>query len=112
MGVPEALLPHTVVRVRPTETTDSHGNTVYDYDPGTRVSMAAWMQQDSRTEPLTDGRDPLSQDWLMVTNDTDIAGRDRIEWNALVFEVDGPPAPVHTPAGFHHTEVTLKVVSG
>jgi hypothetical protein len=118
MGVPGRLLPHTVTIVRPATTTDIYGNTTYDYGAGaTRTSMAAWMQQNSRTEPLSNGRDPLVQDWLMITNEADVQGYDRIEWtdqagNNLTFEVDGPPAPVYTPAGYHHTETTLKVVAG
>ncbi len=117
-GVPAGLLPHTVIRVRPTTATDPYGNETYNYGAGaSRASMAAWMQQNSRTEPTTNGRDPLEQVWLMVTNDPDVRGRDRVEWTppngaALVLEVDGPPEPAFTPAGYHHTESTLRVVSG
>lgn len=110
MGVPDRLLPHTVTRVRPVTTTDAHGNAT---ETGTsEKSMAAWVQQDQRTEPRTDGRDPLVQLWLMLTNDTDVLGGDRIEWGGKVFEVEGPPEPVYTPAGYHHTESTLRAVSG
>ncbi len=113
MGVPDALLPHDVTIVRPATTTDSHGNDVRDYGAGaTRTEMRAWMQQDRRTEPRTDGRDPLEQAWLMVTNDDDVQGLDRVEWGEQTFEVEGPPEPVHTPAGYHHTESTLRAVAG
>jgi len=117
MGVPAGLLPHTVTRVRPAVTTNPYGDKTYNYGAAAvRKPMAAWMQQDQRTEPLADGRDPLTQNWLMVTNDPDVAGHDRIEWTApagpTVFEVDGPPAPVYTPAGYHHTESTLRLVEG
>lgn len=113
--IPARLLPHTVTVVRPAATTDSHGNTVLDYGTGaTRTQIAAWMQQDHRSEPLADGRDPLVQRWLLITNENDIQGRDRIEWDETpaTFEVDGPAYPVHTPAGVHHTEATLRVVEG
>lgn len=117
MGVPVHLLPHTVTKVRPASTTDSYGNTALDYGAGaTRTTSAAWLQQNGRTEPLEDGRDPLVGSWLLVINDTDVRGRDRIEWTgpsgAMVFEVDGPPSPVYTPTGVHHAEATLKVVAG
>ncbi len=117
-GVPAGLLPHTVTRVRPATSTDDYGNETYDYvTAASRTTMRAWMQQDNRTEPASNGRDPLVQGWLMVTNNPDVRGRDRVEWTppsgaALVFEVEGPPAPVYTPAGYHHTESTLRVVSG
>jgi hypothetical protein len=118
MAVPARLLPHTVTRVRPATSTDSYGNTTYDYgSSASRKDMAAWLQQNNRAEPLSNGRDPLDQVWLLVTNDKDIQGRDRVEWtdpagNDVTFEVDGPPAPVFTPGGYHHTESTLRVVSG
>ena len=113
MGVPASMLPQTVTRVRPSTSTDTYGNTTYDYaSPTSSTSMAAWLQQDDRAEPLADGRAPLEQRWLMVTNDSDVAGRDRITFGALTFEVDGPPEPAYTPAGFHHLEATLKLVEG
>jgi hypothetical protein len=117
MSLPAHLLPHTVTLVRPASTADAYGNTVYDYGAGaTRTAITAWIQQDSRTEPREDGRDALVQAWLVLTNHADILGTDRIEWTgpagALVFEVDGPPEPTYTPAGLHHTEATLRVVTG
>lgn len=113
MGLPAHLLTTTVTKVRPASTTDSHGNTVLDYGAAaTRTTDVAWVQQDSGTEPLAEGRDPLQRDWLLMTNDLDVRGRDRYEIGALTFEVDGPPASVTTPAGFHHTEAQLKAVDG
>jgi hypothetical protein len=113
MGIPAHMLPQTVTRVRPSTSTDTYGNTTYNYaSPTSSTSMTAWLQQDSRAEPLSDGRAALEQVWLMVTNDSDVLGRDRITFGTLVLEVDGPPASVYTPAGFHHLESTLKVVSG
>ena len=114
MGVPSGMLPHTVTRIRPSSSPNTYGDDALDYTvpPATSTSMAAWLQQDNRTEELTEGRAPLDQRWLLITNESDVAGLDRIVWGSLTFEVDGPPAPVYTPAGFHHTEATLKVVEG
>jgi hypothetical protein len=113
MPIPDAMLPQTVTRVRPNTSTDTYGNTTYSYaSPASSASLAAWLQQDKRTEPLSDGRAPLEQVWLMVTNDADVLGRDRIVFGSTTFEVDGPPEPVYTPAGYHHTESTLRVVAG
>lgn len=113
MGVPAHLLTTAVTKVRPASTTDSSGNAVLDYGASaTRTSDLAWVQQDSGTEPLAEGRDPLERGWLLITNDADVHGRDRYEIGALVFEVDGPPAPYNTPGGFHHTEVRLRSVDG
>lgn len=113
MGVPDHLLPHQVTRVRPAVTTDSYGNQTRDYGaPADRKVMGAWVQQDQRTEPRSDGRDPLVQVWLMVTNDPDVQGYDRIEWDGPTMDVFGPPEPAYTPAGYHHMESTLRVVAG
>lgn len=117
MGLPTRLLPHTVTRVRPATVTDSYGNAELDYGAGAaRTAMAAWVQQNSTTEPLSDGRDPLIGGWLLLTNEADVDGRDRFEWTgpngSVTFETDGPPKPIYTPSGFHHTEASLKVVDG
>ncbi|MDH2392317.1 hypothetical protein QCN29_26780 [Streptomyces sp. HNM0663] len=124
-AVPGRLLPHAVTVVTPATTTDSYGNTVYDYGPAaTRVSVAAWMQQDQRIQVTAQGADPLQQRWLMVTNHSPVDRRARIEWTGptglLVFELDGPPGPFYNPlamatagsSGPHHTELTLKIVDG
>lgn len=113
--VPAHLLPHQVTIVRPAITINQYGNQTYDYGAGaTRTTVAAWMQQDHRQEPRSDGREPLEQRWLIVTNHQDVQGRDRIEWSETppVFEVEGPPEPVYTPTGYHHQEATLRVVAG
>lgn len=116
MSVPAGMLPQTVVDVQPATTTDSYGNTVYDYgDAAVRRQVAAWLQQDQRTEVVADGADPLRSRWLLVTDDCEIGRRDRIEWEhpsgeTITFTVDGAPEPVYTPAGYHHTEITLRVV--
>jgi hypothetical protein len=113
MSVPAHMLPHTVTRIRPSTTTQ-YGNALPNYTvpPATSTTMAAWMQQDEREEEFAEGRDPLDQLWLMVTNDSDVLGLDRITWDGRTFEVTGPPAPVYTPAGYHHTESTLRIVQG
>lgn len=115
MPVPSALLPHQVTVVRPVVTTDEFGNQTLNYGSGaTRTTVAAWLQQDRRTEPRSDGREALEQRWALVTNHQDVQGRDRIEWSETpaVFEVEGPPEPTYTPSGYHHTEATLRVVEG
>lgn len=124
MAIPGGLLPHTVVRVRPVVATDSHGAETRDYAGGARVTLApggtnggAWLQQDQRADGQTDGREAREQQWLLVCNYADITTGDRIEWadhpaGTMTFEVDGPPEPAYEPGGYHHTEATLRVVSG
>ncbi len=112
--IPVHLLSQTAQRIRPSLSTDANGNQVRNYTmpPAESKDMAAWLQQDNRKEPISEGRDPLEQVWLLITNETDIQGYDRIVFGAQTFEVEGPPASVYTPAGFHHVEATLRAVAG
>lgn len=113
MGIPDHLLPHAVTLVRPALVTDEYGNVTRDYGPSaTRTAIQAWMQQDQRQEARSDGREAAVQAWLMVTNHPDVQRHDRVEFGTTTFDVEGPPEPAHTPAGFHHTEATLRVVDG
>lgn len=119
-AVPGGLLPHTVTLVRPAESTDAYGSTVYDYGPAaTRTEIRAWLQQDQRREltgQAQDGRQTQDQRWLLVTNHTDVRALDRVEWTGptgpMTFETDGPPEPTYTPRGPHHTEVGLVIYTG
>lgn len=116
--VPERLLAQQVTVVRPATVVDAYNNTTLDYGAGaTRTPITAWLQQEQRTEQFRDGRDPLDERWLMITNASDILGIDRIEWadhprGAVVFELDGPPEPAYTPSSLHHYEATLRLVQG
>lgn len=115
MGVPDRYLPHDVVLVEPAETVDGYGNTVHDWATGTRTTVRGWVQQNQRTLTQPDGRSVLEQRWLLVTNAA-VPPVARVEWagpsGQLVFETDGPPGPVFSPDGLHHTEATLRVVDG
>lgn len=124
-AVPGRLLPHTVTIVDPVESTNTYGNTVYDYGPAaTRTTAAAWLQQNQRTQVITDGAHPLQARWLMVTNHSPVGRRARIEWDSpsgpMIFELDGQPGPFYNPLAMaaagtgapHHTELTLKVIDG
>lgn len=119
MGLPDYLLVQTVTRIRPATGTDSYGNTTRDYGAGASTKdMAAWLQQDKRQRPLAEGRDPEEQLWLLMTNDSDIEGYDRVtatlENGTVTFDVEGPPENVYAPGTsiYHHTETMLRAVTG
>lgn len=115
--LPSHLLTETITRVRPATITDDYGTT-WDYGTAAgRATLTGWLQQDQRTESFVDGRDVVSQRWLLMTNELDIDANDRIEWDdhpagQVIFTVDGPPEPTSTPRGTDHLEVTLRVVEG
>ena len=109
-AIPVSLLIHTVTWIVPSTSTDTYGNTVRTYGSGT--SITGRMQQDTAAEPLADGRDPLERRWTLFTNQAGISGYDRIVFDGITFEVEGPPAPTYGAADFHHAEVGLRVVNG
>jgi len=119
VGVPDHTLIHTVTVVEPAEITDAYNDTTYDYGgAAARRTISAWLQQDQRTEQFSDGRDPLDERWLLITNEPVIPGNARIEWpdhpaGPVTFEVDGPTAPTYRPGtGFHHVEARLRIAAG
>lgn len=117
MAVPTYLLLHTVTLVKPAITVDAYNSPDYDYGPAaTRVSAMAWLQQEARSRVAVTGAKPLQERWTLITNAENVERRDRVEWTgpsgAVIFELDGQPEPVYTPAGFHHTEVALVRVDG
>lgn len=119
-GLPQRLLIHSLIVVRPVRTEDAHGMKVPDYGPdAVRTSITGWLQQDRRSEAYQTGRNPRSQMWLLMTNDLGIQADDRIEWldhpeGLTIFTVHGPPEPAYsaTRSGVHHIEATLEIVEG
>jgi hypothetical protein len=119
-GIPARGRPHTVTRVRaPALTPDAYGNVEPDWANAARTDIAAWVQQDQRSETYLDGRTPIEQSWLLMSNDAalDLLATDRIEWaghptGTKTYTIEGEPEPTYTPAGFHHWECTLKLTSG
>ncbi len=115
--LPSHLLTEEVTRVRPVASTDAYGTT-WDYGTAAdRLDLDVWLQQDQRAEVFAEGRDVISQRWLLMTNELDIDANDRIEWDdhptgQVIFTVDGPAEPASTPRGRDHLEVTLRVVEG
>lgn len=113
-AIPASLLIHTAAWIQPSVSTDTYGNQTRNYEvgPATSTTITGRMQQDTGAEPLADGRDPLERRWTFFTNQAGISGYDRIIFDGITFEVEGPPAPTYGAADFHHAEVALRVVSG
>ncbi|MFD9949688.1 hypothetical protein ACFWYW_55620 [Nonomuraea sp. NPDC059023] len=110
--IPDRLLPLLLTQVRPAQGTDRYGNPEYDYGAATRTAFKAWIDQSSASEETPDGRNEIVGAWKLITNRSGIDANDRIEWDGTVYELDGPPWPVHTPAGIHHYEAKLRRVEG
>lgn len=118
--VPERLLVHDLVIVRPAVgTVDAAYGTVFDYGASAvRSSVRGWLDPPAGTETFADGRDVLEQRWTLITNYLGVDGNDRVEWaghpagGTMIFTVDGPPEPAHTPRGRHHLRTRLRKVEG
>lgn len=118
-GIPEGLLIHTAVVVRPAVTgADSYGDMVTDYGAAaTRTSMAGRFQQNTQSEAFPDGRQPAESMWLLFTNESDLDRLDRVEWadhpnGPVTFEIHGRPEPTYDADSYHHTETQLRTLEG
>lgn len=109
--IPATLLPHVVIWVRPGTRSDGYGQPTVDWTDTTTTEVRGYMQPVSQRE-ITDGRAAQIGDWLLLTNELEITGADRITWGGDTFEVIGPPARWDSPRGPHHAELLLRRVVG
>lgn len=115
MVLPSRLMIHTLVVVRPAAVVHGTYGTSWDYgSSATRSTITGWIEQNNRSESFAGARDLIDQDWTLFTNHADVDANDRVEWPASTkaFTVHGPPEPVHSPRGRHHTQATLRIVEG
>lgn len=108
----DSLLVHTVTVVRAATTVDRYGNTVKDWDAATRRTLRGRMVQLAQAENR-DGREAEIGTWrVFLPADDPINGRDRVQWDGLTFEVDGPPNRAWNGTREHHVEAALRIVEG
>jgi hypothetical protein len=120
-GIPSRLLIHTGTLIHPGTASDAYGehDSYAEADGAQRVTIRAWVQQDTRMRIAVDGGVPLQARWLLITDHTDVRRRDRFEWNGpnglITFDFDGQPEPTYNAlagTSVHHTEVRMIVVDG
>ena len=91
---------------------DDNGDDVLDWDNAAAHPEKAWVELRTTTEMVGD-RAAVVSDWFAVLDHTTCAvRRARLRHGALVFSIDGEPAPCPTPRGPHHVEVRLRKVDG
>jgi hypothetical protein len=90
-----------------------YGRTEKDWSlTPTSSVVKGWVSQTSRSE-VTGEREAQVASWVLYLHpDATITGLDRVEWEGITFEVDGPPNPARTPGVLHHYEVPLRVIDG
>jgi hypothetical protein len=104
---------HTVSIVHPGTSTDRYGNVTKDWTTATRTTVKGWIARQSGLEDRTAGREAEVSTWYgYLPAGTPIAGGDRLDWEGVTFEVDGPPYTAWSPRGPHHTEIALRIVTG
>ena len=107
-----ALLVHDVTIITPGTTTGRYGDAVKDWTTATSTPAKGWVARTGQQE-VNDGREAQVSEWkCFLPADAAVTGHDRVTWDGITFEVDGPPVPAWTPRGEHHIEVPLRVVDG
>jgi len=109
-----SLMVHDVTLVRAGTTESRYGDDVKSWGDATRTTSKGWVSQRDRSEDL-DSREAQVTGWvLFLPAGTDITGLDRVEWEDLTFEVDGPTNPAWSPRlnAVHHIEINLRRVEG
>jgi hypothetical protein len=93
----------------PTTTTDAYNAEVPD--TWTESTITGRVDQRSRRETTTEGRQASVTEWLLLTN-TEPPANTRVEDGALLFEIDGRAWPVYAGSAVHHYEASLILVEG
>lgn len=107
-----SLLVHDVTILRASSNTDRYHNAAKDWASPTTVTVKGWIARTSANEERGEREAEVSGWVLYLLPETTISGADRVGWNGLVFEVDGPPNHAWTPRGEHHIEVPLRIAEG
>ena len=115
MALPAEIAIDTVIRVRATTTTDSHGNEVRSWGTATTSDISGCSMQPVTGSEANLGRDEVISRWkLFLPPSADLLPSDRVRFEGVTYEVDGSvqkwdPSDV---TGLSHKECLLKLVEG
>lgn len=103
------LGPHTITVLHPAAR-DTWGDT---QTGGTQQVVTDCFWQPISTEELTAGQDTVNTVAKVFMPPSAVVGdTDRIMFEGRTYQVDGRPAPQHTPVGLHHYEVMVREIRG
>lgn len=104
----------TVYRLRATTAEDDHGNQVEDWDNPARKAVRGCAVEPGAPQEYLIGRDAERVQWfVMAPYGADIRSSDRVEWQGVVYEVSGQPAPWKSDSGrLDYLAVVLQVWNG
>lgn len=109
-----SLMVHDVTLIRAGSVESRYGDDVKDWSAASETTVKGWVAQRDRSEDR-DSREAQVTGWvLFLPAGTDITGLDRVGWEGLTFEVDGPQLPAWSPRmnAVHHIEINLRRVEG
>ena len=107
-----SLLVHDVTILTAATTTNRYSDAEKDWDNATSATVKGWVSQRTQLEDH-DQREAQVSDWILFLHpDATISGANRVQWEGITFEVEGPANPAWSPRGVHHLEVPLRVVTG
>jgi head-tail adaptor len=107
-----SLLVHDVTILTAGTTTNRYGDAEKDWSDPTEETVKGWVSQSTQSEDH-EQREAQVSDWVLYLHpDVTISGANRVQWEGITFEVEGPTRPAWTPRGVHHLEVPLRVVTG
>lgn len=114
----DSLLVRAVTLHTAGTTVDRYQNTIPDWDTATTTIVDGWFESDpvfaGDSELLDHRNGEVTEAVLFLPAGTSVTASMRVTivGEADMFEVDGPPNHVWSPAGEHHIEVRLKRVTG
>jgi hypothetical protein len=116
--VPFAWHNDTIIRLRAPLVNDPYGNPVWDWDNATSTPLAGWrvqpMQGSRVSAAETIPREGLERGRrLFGPYDADVLTTDRIEWDGVVWSIDGDVDRWRSPTGaLAHAEIILTRMEG
>lgn len=106
-------LPHAVTIIVPGYKQNRYGDTVADWDAGTKQQVPGWVQQRSTTTQVGQNRAAIVTTWMLMVNpDAYVPAGAQIKHGVRTFRVVGEPRQLTTPTGVHHIEAQLETVDG
>jgi hypothetical protein len=111
--LPDVIATETIVRVRATTTTNTHGNATSSWDsPGVLTITGCSVQPVTGDEVILN-RDAVTSRWqLFAPLDADLLSSDRVRHRGVDYEIDGSVQRWPDFGGLGHTACYLTLVEG
>lgn len=106
--MPVAFATQTITRVRPTTTTDAHGNEAADWDDANELVIRYCSVQPGATEEDLQNREGVLIQWTVYAPaGADVRATDAVDFQGVRYAVDGEPKRWMTGI-LDHTVIALR----